>query len=81
MPRGLTSQALTIWVAEQWYAHPAVLDLMRAGHTVIALAPGFRYLGEPDLIIHSAAHGWHEAMFDYLPAALTAARRRRKEKK
>lgn len=81
MAKGLTPQPITVWVAEEWRQHDAVLALMRAGHTVLIMQPGFRYLGEPDLIIHPAAHGWHDCMWSYLPAAITAARRRRREKK
>jgi len=33
---------------------------------------------EPDLILHPAAHWWSDDMWDYIPAALVAARKRRK---
>ena len=79
MAKGVTNQPLVVWVAEQWYSHPEILKLMAAGHRVIR----FNDLEKsPDLILHPAAHSWTDDMFDYLPAALTAARaRRRKNKK
>lgn len=81
MARGITPQPITIWVAERWAQHPKVLELMRAGHMVVVMKPGLRYLGEPELILHPAAHQWCDELWDYLPAAITAARRRRKEKR
>jgi len=88
MAKGVTNQPLVVWVAEQWYSHPEILKLMAAGHDVIRMdeAPTYTpFRGariEPDLILHPAAHSWTDDMFDYLPAALTAARaRRRKNKK
>ena len=77
MARGVTNQPLRIYVAPQWLSHPAVLDLMRAGHNVYATPT---VLHGADLILHPAAHGWNEHMFPYLPAALTAARARRGKK-
>jgi len=84
--KGVTNQPLVIWVAEQWYSHPEILKLMAAGHRVVNMS-GAPKLGmdgatatPPDLILHPAAHFWTDAMFDYLPAALTAARARRRKK-
>ena len=84
MAKGVTNQPLVVWVAEQWYSHPEILKLMAAGHYVVSMRPRLSRLegGEPDLILHPAAYSWTDDMFDYLPAALTAARaRRRKNKK
>ena len=75
MAKGLTSSPLTIWVSEDLYAHPAVLALMAQGHKVLRLSlPG------ADLILAPQAHMMSEAMLDYLPAALTAARARKRSK-
>jgi hypothetical protein len=79
--KGITTQPLVVVVAEQWFQHEAVLELMRQGHRVVKFGAGFRYLEEPDLLLHPAAHGWNDCMWEYLPAAITAARRRRKEKR
>jgi hypothetical protein len=81
MPAGRTNQPLNIWVAEQWAQHDAVTALAKAGHYIVPVRPGMGYYAEPDLILHPAAHGWNDMMWDYLPAALTAARRRKKEGK
>ena len=89
---GRPDPVLTIWVADQWLAHPAIAALQAAGHTVRAFGgtvPGM----EPDLLLHPAAHWWSEDMFTeetrkdgttyqpYLDAALVAARKRRKAKR
>lgn len=79
MAKGVTNQPLHIHVAPEWYDHPAVLDLRRQGHQVHDMARVTS--ATADLILHPAAHGWNDAMWDYLPAAITAARRRRKKEK
>lgn len=92
--KGRTNQPLRIWVDTPWRAHPAVLALAQQGHTVYDMHDFARMPPEaPDLILHPAAHGWCEAMFveeekkdgtkctPYLDAALTAARKRKREAK
>lgn len=76
MPKGRTNQPLVIWVHGQWAGHPEVEALGAAGHTVKVMP-----LNDADLILHPAAHQWNDTMFDYLPAALTAARKRKREGK
>lgn len=76
---GRATPSLTIWVASQWLDHPAIAALRAQGHTVRdfgGTVPGM----EPDLLLHPAAHWWSDDMWPYLPAALTAARKRRKAK-
>lgn len=79
MAKGKANPALTIVVDRQWEHHPEIEKLREAGHNVFGL-DGDR---EPDLIIHPAAHGWHESMFEspYLKSALTAGRKRHRERK
>lgn len=79
--KGLTNQPLTIWVAAAWYSHPEILTLMAAGHNVVNMGTALADVtSAPDLILHPAAHGWNDAMWDYLPAAIVAARARKKRK-
>lgn len=83
---------IVVWAP--WVGYPAIQKLRDAGHTItIYGAPGW---GEtrpaPDIIMHPAAHGWHEALFEsittndktrypYVDTALAAARQRRKAAK
>jgi hypothetical protein len=53
-----------------------VLALMSQGHRVLKLA-----LPDADLILAPQAHFFTEDMADYLPAALTAARARKRKAK
>ena len=76
--KGITNMPLVIWVWRDWFSRPEPLELMRQGHSVWQIEAG--KLPEPDLILHPAA-GWTEDLFDYLPAALTRARARRKKAK
>jgi hypothetical protein len=78
--RGLTNAPLVIVVADEWFEHPEVLKLMSAGHRVYRWsADVMRFAAaSPDLILHPAAHNWNDSMWEYLPAALTAARKRRR---
>lgn len=78
--KGVTNQPLVVIVADEWYQHPAMLELMAKGHTVHRWSH-WQGTNHPDLILHPAAHAWHDALWDYLPAAIRAARRRRKENK
>lgn len=72
MARGVTNQPLTIDVEEEWYTRPEILALMRQGHTIRKISTG-------DLTLTRSA-GWTEDLFEYLSAALTRARARRKKK-
>lgn len=77
--KGLTNQPLVYVVADELYEHPEILKRMAAGHRVFRWSSV--YTGPPpDLVLHSAAHFFTEDMIDYLPAADTAARRRRRQK-
>jgi hypothetical protein len=94
MAKGKTNQPLRFWVASTWRQHPAILALEAQGHIVHEVAGLIAADGsvhEPDLILHPAAHGWSEPMFQtekkkdgteyapYLEVALSAARKRKKE--
>ena len=72
---GKTSKPLVILVAVGWEKRPEVEALREKGHRVEMVSwPG---LGEPDLILHPAAHAWDETMWPYLEVALKRARVRR----
>ncbi len=78
MAKGRTNQPLVIWVDRQYVEHEKIAALREQGHKVIDIAPPGP--GEqPDLILHPAAHFWNDMMWDFLPAALTAARKRKRE--
>lgn len=84
MAKGRTNQPLVIWVAEAYKASPPVESLRQQGHVirVMEIPPGGTAASlEPDLILHPSAHQWNDMMWDFLPAALTAARKRKKEGK
>lgn len=92
---GRPNPVLTIWVADDWLSHPAVVELLKTGHVVYAMSEVEDYASctKPDLILHPAAHWWCDEMFEaterpdgtlrrpYLEAALVRARARRKGKK
>lgn len=73
MAKGRTNQPLTIWVAPEFMGTPPVQSLIAQGHKVVEMD-----LATVDLILHPAAHQWNEFMWDYLPAALAAARKRKR---
>lgn len=88
MAKGKTNQPLLIGVPKKWMAHPAIVQLRDAGHTIVDAGD------TPwDLILHPAAHWWGEEMFveetrtngekytPYLDAAITAGRKRKREAK
>jgi hypothetical protein len=78
--KGKTNSPLVVWVATEFLNSPSVESLRQQGHTVREFGgtvPGM----EPDLLLHPAAHWWSEDMWPYLPAALAAARKRRKTKR
>lgn len=77
MAKGKTNAPLVIWVAPAYRDSPPVQSLRQQGHTIVDMAPDFSV----DLILHPAAHQWNDMMWDFLPAALTAARKRKKEGK
>ena len=84
---------LDIWVYYPWISRPEIGALHDAGHRIsaigsegglVSISPGSRPDREaPDLILHPAAHGWHDVLFGgpYLNNALMAARKRRRERK
>ena len=78
MAKGLANPALTIAVAEEFYDNPEILELMAQGHHVVKL---LKIAYECDLLLGRNCHYYDETMADYLPVALTAARKRRKERK
>jgi hypothetical protein len=79
MAKGKTNAPLVIYVAEPYAASPPVESLRQQGHVIVTFTepPG----NKADLILHPAAHQWNDMMWDFLPAALTAARKRKKEGK
>ncbi len=90
MAKGRTNQPLLIWVAPAYAGHEKIETLREQGHRVVVMETdetaatffGIGKLwsvGEPDLILHPAAHFWNDMMWDFLPAALTAARKRKRE--
>jgi hypothetical protein len=74
-----------IWVDCAYVGSPPIESLRQQGHTIVLMVPGVEWsaatAAKPDLILHPAAHQWNDMMWDYLPAALVAARRRKKEAK
>jgi hypothetical protein len=80
MAKGRTNQPLVVWVATEYLNSPPVEALRQQGHTIREFGgtvPGM----EPDLILHPAAHQWNEMMWDFLPAAIAAARKRKRERR
>ena len=77
MAKGKTNQPLRIVVADEWFHHPKISALAAAGHEVMSWSERAGS-DRPDLILHPAAHGWNDMQWDYLPAAVAAARRRKK---
>lgn len=81
MAKGRTNQPLVIWVAPEYRDSPPVQSLRQQGHTVADMTRPEECSGRPDLILHPAAHQWNDFMWDYLSAALVAARKRKREAK
>ncbi len=79
MPRGRTNQPLVVYVAPEYEMSPPVESLRQQGHTIVVFASST--LVRPDLILHPAAHQWNDMMWDFLPAAIIAARKRKREAK
>lgn len=82
MAKGKANPALTIVVWGGWLSRPEIRALHEAGHAV-GTPDSFKWESEPDLILHPAAHAWGDTMWEtpYLKAALTAARKRHRERK
>lgn len=86
MAKGKTNQPLTIVVADEWIANPAVFELYERGHRVQKFSD---HSQQPDLILHPAG-GWDEALFEqfrrengtlyrpYLDARIAWARARKR---
>ncbi len=82
-----TTQPLVIAVAPRWARHPAIEELRAAGHRIVEVSEP---VDSADLILHPAAHGWSDEMFEafwrkngtqyrpYTEAAVKAARSRKK---
>lgn len=85
MAKGRTNQPLVIWVAPAFIPTGPVESLIQQGHRVIPMTQAtlaqIDDTDKPDLILHPAAHQWNDMMWDYLPAALAAARKRKREAK
>jgi len=93
LAKGKANPCLSIWVYHPWIGRPEIAELHDAGHRISAIGSEGGLLGisggaepnkdEPDLILHPAAHAWGDAMWEtpYLKAALTAARKRHRERK
>lgn len=75
-----TTQPLVVWVAPEWETRPEIVALRGAGHSILTVAGG-GVEGPPDLILHPAAHLWNDMMWDFLPAAIATARKRKREAK
>ncbi len=76
MAAGRTNNRLRILVAPQFLRHEEIVALEAKGHEVTVLNAG----DDVDLVLHPSAHFWNDMMWDFLPAALTAARKRKKER-
>lgn len=66
---------LVIAVAHTMIDHPKIQELREKGHEIVP--QDFRAF---HLILDESAHFWNDMMWDFLPAALTAARKRKKER-
>ena len=77
MAKGRANPVLVIEVAAQYADSPPVESLRQLGHRIVVrgLDPAV------DLILHPAAHQWNDMQWDFLPAALVAARKRKREAK
>ena len=90
MAKGQTSQPVRIYVWSGWREHPAIRELVDRGHVLVDAVMAD---AGADLILHPAAHGWHEVLFaeahrkdgtpyrPFLDAAVKAGRQRRRETK
>lgn len=76
MAKGRTSQPIIIAVPAEWEERPEIKALAEQGHFIQLHA--FQGI---DLILAPQAHMFNDMMLDYLPAAITAARKRKREAK
>jgi hypothetical protein len=77
MAAGRTNNVLRVLVAAQFAENPAIAELKAKGHEIIFFDAT---IDNVDLILHQSAHFWSDMMWDFLPAALTAARKRKRER-
>jgi hypothetical protein len=81
---GRANPALTIWIYPPWSHHREIEELRSVGHNIVPLdgPHQINILPLPDLILHPAAHAWHDGLFGgpYLKTALSAARKRSRER-
>jgi len=84
---GRTPTPLVVWTTAEWAKRPEMVELAEKGHAIVEIEQIQRWMldslepvPEPDLILHPAAHGWTEQMWEtrLLDVALSAARRRKK---
>jgi hypothetical protein len=75
--KGRTNQPLLILVLEQWAEHPTIVALREQGHDIRTSGQAADF----DLVLLPNAHQWNDMMWDFLPAALAAARKRKREAK
>lgn len=76
MARGKTNQPLHIAVPDGWALRPEIAALVAQGHTVTELP-----VTGLDLILAPQAHFFNDMMLDYLPDAIAAGRKRKREGK
>lgn len=76
MAKGKTNQPVSIAVPDGWALRPEIHALVEQGHTVTEIP-----MVGIDLILAPQAHFFNDMMLDYLPAAITAARKRKREGK
>ena len=69
MSAKFAQRSLTIWVHRSWLNRPEINELISKGHRVVVVE------GEPDLILHPAAHYWSDLMWDYWKAVLDVVKR------
>lgn len=79
MAKGRTNQPLSILVHPTWEEHPAVLALREQGHPITSSSDHGYAAHEFDLVLLPNAHFWNDMMWDFLPAAIAAARKRKRE--
>lgn len=77
MPAGKTSSPLRILVAPELVGSPEILLLAKQGHNVSSITD----IDDVDLILAPQAHQYTSALALYLPAAIKAARARKRGKK
>ena len=76
MAKGKTNQPIHVAVPDGWALRPEIQALVTQGHTVTELP-----MTGIDLILAPQCHMFNDMMLDYLPAAITAARKRKREGK